>query len=185
MSSSCRPGVAPGDPSALVLAQQPGNDDNGGQGEDFGKSSPVGLLVLILFLVAVVFLVRSMTKHLKRVPESFDNDDAEGRGPRRARRRPSPPRETETETRQGRGQDAEATKPSSCLHAQSRGSTGSDSRREHGEHAFVHPPQRLAARDPLQRLQAERVLAQRERRLRPSPACAAAPGSPRCSRGRR
>ena len=57
---------------ALVLAQQPGNGDNGGQGEDFGKSSPVGLLVLILFLIAVAFLVRSMTKHLKRVPESFD-----------------------------------------------------------------------------------------------------------------
>ncbi len=58
--------------SAVVLAQQPGNGDNGGQGEDFGKSSPVGFLVLILFLIAVAFLVRSMTKHLKRVPASFD-----------------------------------------------------------------------------------------------------------------
>lgn len=57
---------------AVVLAQQPGNGDNGGQGEDFGKSSPVGLLVLLLFLVAVVLLVRSMTKHLKRVPATFD-----------------------------------------------------------------------------------------------------------------
>jgi Na+-transporting methylmalonyl-CoA/oxaloacetate decarboxylase gamma subunit len=27
---------------------------------------------MLLFLIAVVFLVRSMTKHLKRVPESFD-----------------------------------------------------------------------------------------------------------------
>ncbi|PXY21214.1 hypothetical protein [Prauserella muralis] len=58
---------------AVVLAQQPGNGDNGGQGEDFGKSSPVGLLLLLLFLIAVVFLVRSMTKHLKRLPESFDD----------------------------------------------------------------------------------------------------------------
>lgn len=57
---------------AVVFAQQPGNGDNGGQGEDFGKSSPVGLLVLLLFLVAVVLLVRSMTKHLKRVPATFD-----------------------------------------------------------------------------------------------------------------
>lgn len=57
----------------VVLAQQPGNGDNGGQGEDFGKSSPVGLLVLILFLIAVALLVKSMTKHLKRVPESFDD----------------------------------------------------------------------------------------------------------------
>jgi Na+-transporting methylmalonyl-CoA/oxaloacetate decarboxylase gamma subunit len=63
--------------SALVLTQQPGNGDNGGQGEDFGKSSPVGFLVLILFLIAVAFLVRSMTKHLKRVPASFDEPPAE------------------------------------------------------------------------------------------------------------
>lgn len=63
--------------SAVVLAQQPGNGDNGGQGEDFGKSSPVGFLVLILFLIAVAFLVRSMTKHLKRVPASFDEPAAE------------------------------------------------------------------------------------------------------------
>ncbi|MFF0147668.1 hypothetical protein ATK36_4572 [Amycolatopsis sulphurea] len=67
--------VLPLTASAVVLAQQPGNGDNGGQGEDFGKSSPVGLLLLILFLVAVAFLIRSMTKHLKRVPASFDPAD--------------------------------------------------------------------------------------------------------------
>jgi hypothetical protein len=53
------------------------NDDKGGQGEDFGKSSPVGLLVLLLFFIAVGFLVRSMTKHLKRVPASFDKPEDE------------------------------------------------------------------------------------------------------------
>lgn len=63
---------------ATVLAQQP---DNGGQGADFGKSSPVGLLLLIVFFIAVAFLVRSMTKHLKRVPKSFDGDTAEGAEP--------------------------------------------------------------------------------------------------------
>lgn len=57
--------------AAVVLAQQP---DNGGQGDDAGKASPVGLVLLILFLIAVVLLVRSMTKHLKRVPASFDTD---------------------------------------------------------------------------------------------------------------
>jgi hypothetical protein len=56
----------------LAQPTQP-NDDKGGQGEDFGKSSPVGLLVLLLFFIAVGFLVRSMTKHLKRVPASFDD----------------------------------------------------------------------------------------------------------------
>jgi hypothetical protein len=46
-----------------------------GQGDDFGKSSPVGLLVLLLFFIAVAFLVRSMTKHLKKVPASFEKPD--------------------------------------------------------------------------------------------------------------
>ncbi|WP_103348637.1 hypothetical protein [Amycolatopsis sp. CA-128772] len=77
MSLTLPAGVAlPVTASVLVLTQQPGNGDNGGQGEDFGKSSPVGFLVLILFLIAVAFLVRSMTKHLKRVPASFDDPPA-------------------------------------------------------------------------------------------------------------
>ncbi|GAB3871330.1 hypothetical protein GCM10029964_007450 [Kibdelosporangium lantanae] len=53
----------------------PGPDDPGGRGEDFGKSSPLGLLVLLAFLIAVVFLARSMSKHLKRVPASFDKPE--------------------------------------------------------------------------------------------------------------
>ncbi|AOS61642.1 hypothetical protein [Actinoalloteichus hymeniacidonis] len=66
-----------------------GVDDPGGQGEDFGKSSPVGLVLLILFFVAVGLLVRSMTRHLRRLPASFDppaddasRDDAEPTDPR-------------------------------------------------------------------------------------------------------
>jgi hypothetical protein len=61
--------------AVAVVAQpsQPADQDEpGGEGADFGKSSPVGLLVLLLFFIAVAFLVRSMTKHLKRVPASFD-----------------------------------------------------------------------------------------------------------------
>jgi hypothetical protein len=62
------------DTTVALVAQPPSqpNEDPGGRGEDFGKSSPVGLLVILLFFVAVAFLVRSMTKHLKRVPDSFD-----------------------------------------------------------------------------------------------------------------
>ncbi|ANZ42624.1 hypothetical protein BBK82_10020 [Lentzea guizhouensis] len=58
----------------MVAVQQPSNtnDDKGGQGEDFGKSSPVGLVLLVLFFIAVFFLVRSMNKHLKKLPASFD-----------------------------------------------------------------------------------------------------------------
>ena len=61
--------------TVAVVAQPSQPNDGGGQGEDFGKSSPVGLLVLLLFFIAVAFLVRSMTKHLKRVPASFDEPE--------------------------------------------------------------------------------------------------------------
>jgi hypothetical protein len=43
--------------------------------EDVGKSGPFGLLLTLLLLIAVIFLVRSMSKHLKRVPPSFDPAD--------------------------------------------------------------------------------------------------------------
>ncbi len=50
-----------------LLAEGPKNT-----GPDFGKASPVGLLVVVLLLVGVFALVWSMNRHLKRVPESFD-----------------------------------------------------------------------------------------------------------------
>jgi hypothetical protein len=43
--------------------------------EDVGKSGPLGLLLTVLLLIAVFFLVRSMSKHLKRIPRSFDPAD--------------------------------------------------------------------------------------------------------------
>ena len=43
--------------------------------EDVGKSGPLGLLLTLLLLIAVTFLVRSMSKHLKRIPPSFDPAD--------------------------------------------------------------------------------------------------------------
>jgi hypothetical protein len=60
--------------TVALVAVQPSNtnNDKGGQGEDFGKSSPVGLVLLIVFFIAVFFLVKSMNKHLKRLPASFD-----------------------------------------------------------------------------------------------------------------
>ncbi len=65
-------------------------NDKGGRGEDFGKSSPVGLLVLLLFFIAVGFLVRSMTKHLKRVPASFDKPEDEAAEPEPDGEKPDP-----------------------------------------------------------------------------------------------
>ena len=40
--------------------------------EDVGKAGPLGLLLTLVLLIAVFLLVRSMTKHLKRIPPSFD-----------------------------------------------------------------------------------------------------------------
>ena len=36
--------------------------------EDVGKSGPLGLLLIVLLLLATALLVRSMSKHLKRIP---------------------------------------------------------------------------------------------------------------------
>jgi hypothetical protein len=56
-----------------LLAQNP--EPPPGRGEEFGKASPVGLVVVVLLLLATVVLIRSMTKRIRRLPASFDNDD--------------------------------------------------------------------------------------------------------------
>ncbi len=42
--------------------------------EDVGKAGPVGLLLTVLLAIAIVLLVKSMSRHLKRIPPSFDDD---------------------------------------------------------------------------------------------------------------
>jgi hypothetical protein len=42
--------------------------------EDVGKAGPIGLLLIVLLLIATAFLVKSMSRHLKRVPLSFGPD---------------------------------------------------------------------------------------------------------------
>jgi hypothetical protein len=39
---------------------------------DKDKGSPVGLFVVLVLCVAVYFLYRSLSKHLRRVPDTFD-----------------------------------------------------------------------------------------------------------------
>jgi hypothetical protein len=51
------------------------------------EASPIGLVVILLLLVALVFLVRSMNKHLRKVPGSFSRSDS------RSERPPTTPRE--------------------------------------------------------------------------------------------
>ncbi|MGW0159183.1 hypothetical protein ACWDUN_07640 [Mycobacterium sp. NPDC003323] len=46
-------------------------------GPDFGKASPVGLLVVVLLLIGTFALVWSMNRHLNRLPESFDPEHPE------------------------------------------------------------------------------------------------------------
>jgi hypothetical protein len=54
------------------LAQDPPKPP---QGPEFGGSSPIGLVLVLLLAIALVFLLRSMNKHLRRVPKSFDAAD--------------------------------------------------------------------------------------------------------------
>ncbi len=43
--------------------------------EDVGKAGPLGLLLVALLGVAIALLVKSMSRHLKRIPRSFDTDE--------------------------------------------------------------------------------------------------------------
>ncbi len=52
-----------------VLADPPKNS-----GPDFGKASPLGLLVVVLLLIGVFILVWSMNRHLKKIPKTFDGE---------------------------------------------------------------------------------------------------------------
>ncbi len=56
-----------------VLADPPKNS-----GPDFGKASPLGLLVVVLLLIGVFVLVWSMNRHLKKLPKTFDEEPADG-----------------------------------------------------------------------------------------------------------
>jgi len=50
-----------------VIADAPHN-----HGPDFGKASPVGLLIIVLLVIATLLLLRSMNRQLRKVPKSFD-----------------------------------------------------------------------------------------------------------------
>ena len=40
--------------------------------EDVGKSGPFGFFLIVCLFIAVGLLVRSMSRHLKRIPRSFE-----------------------------------------------------------------------------------------------------------------
>jgi hypothetical protein len=52
----------------LILAAQQ-------QPEDVGKAGPLGLLLTVLLGISIILLVKSMSRHLKRIPASFESAD--------------------------------------------------------------------------------------------------------------
>lgn len=55
---------------SVSLAQNP--EPPPGEGAEFGKASPIALVVILFLAVATILLIRSMTGRLKRLPASFD-----------------------------------------------------------------------------------------------------------------
>jgi hypothetical protein len=58
----------------VVPAQDPAPPP--GQGEEFGKASPVALVVIILLALVTIALIRSMAKRIRRLPTSFERHPA-------------------------------------------------------------------------------------------------------------
>ncbi len=57
----------------VLLAQTPGTPT----GPEFGKASPLGLIIILILLAGTVLLVRSMNKHIKRLPATFEPEHPE------------------------------------------------------------------------------------------------------------
>jgi hypothetical protein len=57
----------------VLLAQTPGTPT----GPEFGKASPLGLVIILILLAGTVLLVRSMNRHLKNLPATFEPEHPE------------------------------------------------------------------------------------------------------------
>ncbi|MBF6210753.1 hypothetical protein IU433_09530 [Nocardia puris] len=57
----------------VLLAQTP----NTPTGPEFGKASPLGLAIVLVLLVGTFLLVRSMNRHLKNLPDTFEPEHPE------------------------------------------------------------------------------------------------------------
>ncbi len=47
----------------------------GAPGPEFGKSSPIGLVIIVALLVGTALLIWSMNKQIKRLPDTFEKED--------------------------------------------------------------------------------------------------------------
>ncbi len=57
----------------VFLAQAPGTPT----GPEFGKASPLGLVIILVLLAGTVLLVRSMNRHIKGLPKTFEPEHPE------------------------------------------------------------------------------------------------------------
>ena len=53
-----------------------------GQGEEFGKASPVALVVILALALVTIVLIRSMSKRIRRLPASFETAEKDQKGDR-------------------------------------------------------------------------------------------------------
>ncbi|MCM6777077.1 hypothetical protein NDR87_26675 [Nocardia sp. CDC159] len=58
----------------LALLAQPATNPTG---PEFGKASPLGLVIILLLLAGTVLLIRSMNKHIKGLPAEFSPEHPE------------------------------------------------------------------------------------------------------------
>ncbi|UGT64317.1 hypothetical protein [Nocardia asteroides] len=56
-----------------VLAQTPGTPT----GPEFGKASPLGLIIVLVLLAGTFLLIRSMNRHIKGLPATFEPEHPE------------------------------------------------------------------------------------------------------------
>ncbi|MEU6564934.1 hypothetical protein [Nocardia nova] len=79
---------------SALLAQ---NTTTNPTGPEFGKASPLGLVIILVLLAGTVLLIRSMNKHIKKLPADF------------SREHPEPDQEADEGTEPGvAGQDTES-----------------------------------------------------------------------------
>ena len=58
--------------SPVFLGQSDPPSGQNGTGAEFGKSAPIGLVIILILLVALILLIRSMNRHVRKMPDSFD-----------------------------------------------------------------------------------------------------------------
>jgi hypothetical protein len=72
-------------PVVLVVSSPAQNPEPPpGQGPEFGKASPVALVVIVLLGLATVLLIRGMNKRIRRLPTAFEDPAAPKSAPKAA-----------------------------------------------------------------------------------------------------